>query len=61
MRFVTEALNLKGKWKFPGGDVKMFASEGEEEYIIKCRVPRSQKLVIESNDVEENLKSKFQA
>ena len=36
-RFVTKALNLKGKWKAPGGDVKIFKSEGEE-YIIKWLV-----------------------
>ncbi|CAB4023023.1 mitotic checkpoint BUB3-like, partial [Paramuricea clavata] len=43
-RFVLEALNLKGKWKSPGGDVKVFKSEGEGEYMIKWRGPRSKKL-----------------
>ena len=59
-RFVTEALNLKGKWKAPGGDVKIFKSEGEGEYIIKWLGPRSRKLFIQSDDAEENLKSKFE-
>ena len=57
-RFVTEALNLKGKWKAPGGDVKIFKSEGEE-YIIKWLGPPSRKLFIQSDDAEENLKSKL--
>ena len=60
-RFVLEALNLKGKWKSPGGDVKVFKSEGEGEYMIKWRGPRSKKLVIQSDDAEENLKLKFES
>ena len=59
-RFVTEVLNLKGKWKAPGGDVKVFTSEGEGEYIIKWLGPRSRKLFIQSNDAEGNLKSKLE-
>ena len=55
-RFVTKALNLKGKWKAPGRDVKIFKSEGEGEYIIKWLGPRSRKLFIQSDDAEENLK-----
>ena len=58
-RFVTEALNLKGKWKAPGRDVKIFKSEGEE-YIIKWLSPRSRKLFTQSDDAEENLKSKLE-
>ena len=59
-RFVTEVLNLKGKWKAPGGDVKVFKSEGEREYIIKWLGPRSRKLFIQSDDDEGNLKSKLE-
>ena len=59
-RFVTEVLNLKGKWKAPGGDVKVFKSEGEGDYIIKWLGPRSRKLFIQSDDAEGNLKSKLE-
>ena len=59
-KLVTEVLNLKGKWKAPGGDVKIFKSEGEGEYIIKWLGPRSRKLFIQSEDAEGNRKSKLQ-
>lgn len=52
---------LKGKWKSLGGDdVKILKSEGEGEYIIKWHGPRSRKLVIQSDNAEENIKSKFE-
>ena len=47
-------------WKSPGGYLKVFKSEGEEEYIIKWHSPRSRKLVVQSDIAKENLKSKFE-
>ena len=41
--FINEALNIKGRWKSPGGDVKVFRSDGEKEFVIKWHGPRSLK------------------
>ncbi len=35
-------------WKSPGGDVKVFRSDGEGEFVIKWHGPRSKKLIIQS-------------
>ncbi len=44
--FVEELLGIKGKWTSPGGDAKLFQSEGEGEFVLKWYGPRSKKLVI---------------
>lgn len=59
--FVSEVLNIKGKWKSPGGDVKLFTSEGEGEFVIKWYGPRSKRLVVQGDDAEDNLKLKFES
>ncbi|CAB3992225.1 ---NA---, partial [Paramuricea clavata] len=59
--FINEALNIKGRWKSPGGDVKVFRSDGEGEFVIKWHGPRSKKLIIQSDNAEENLKSKLES
>ena len=33
--FVKESLNINGKWFSPGGDVKLFKSDGQGELVIK--------------------------
>ena len=43
---------VKDKWKSSGGDVKIFKTEGEGDYIIKWHGPRSRKLVIQSDNAE---------
>ena len=59
--FINEALNIKSRWKSPGGDVKDFRSDGEGEFVIKWHGPRSKKLIIQSDNAEENLKSKLES
>jgi hypothetical protein len=59
--FINEVLNIKGRWKSPGGDVKVFRSDGEGEFVIKWHGPRLKKLIIQSDNAEENLKSKLES
>ena len=58
--FVEKSLNIKGRWISPGGDVKLFKSEGEGNLAIKWYGPRSQRLVIQSGGPDDYLSSKFE-
>ena len=44
-QFTTNVLNMSGKWKSPGGDVKMFTSLNEE-FIFKWNGIKSRKIII---------------
>ena len=44
-RFFSNTLNIRGKWKSLGGDVKMFSSQNEE-LNVKWNGPKSKKINI---------------
>ena len=44
-RFFSNTLNIRGKWKSPGGDVKMFSSQNEEPNV-KWNGPKSKRINI---------------
>ncbi len=58
--FVENSLNIKGRWISPGGDVKLFKSEGDSNLAIKWHGPRSQRLVIQSDAPDDYLRLKFE-
>ena len=59
--FTEFRCSITGKWTSPGGDVKLFKSDGDGEFIIKWYGPRSKKLAIKSHIVEQYLKLKFES
>ena len=59
--FVKESLNINGKWFSPGGDVKLFKSDGEGELVIKWHGSRSKRISIQSDNQEQYLKLKFES
>ena len=59
--FVTASLNITGKWTSPGGDAKLFKSDGDGEFVIKWYGPRSKRLAIQSDNAEQYLKLKFES
>lgn len=59
--FVEASLNITGKWTSPGGNAKLFKSDGDGEFIIKWHGPRSNRLAIQSDNLEQYLKLKFES
>ena len=59
--FVKESLNINGKWFSPGGDVKLFKSDGEGELVIKWHGYQSKRISIHSDNQEQYLKLKFES